>query len=130
LKHPRDFKSHSLLAFRTFGREGSSWILKRGSETIEIEVGVGALSVENFQALSEAAIAGMGITLLPELFFQLPIIQGKLVRVLPDWKLPTSDILAVYPSKEMKPAKLEAFLEFLKNSPLHLKTRRGQVLHG
>lgn len=115
LRHPRDLASHSLLAFRTYEREETSWVLEREGEKLEVPL-VGSLSVQNFQVLCEAAGAGMGVTMLPELFYEHQIRAARLVRVLPEWKLPTGEIFAVYPSRELKPAKLEAFLEHLKRS--------------
>jgi DNA-binding transcriptional LysR family regulator len=118
-KHPRELAKHTLMAFRNAQREELSWVLSRGSETHEVKVD-GPLSVENFQALAEGAIAGMGITVLPNLFFQNPIRRGLLVRVLPDWEFKARDIMAVYPARELKPAKLQAFLEFLRKvCPIH-----------
>lgn len=127
-KHPRELAKHTLMAFRNIQREELGWVLSRGSETYEVNVD-GPLSVENFQALAEGAIAGMGITVLPDLFFQNPIRRGQLIRVLPDWEFKVRDIMAVYPGRELKPAKLQAFLEFLRANcaPILAKKKDSRI---
>ena len=117
--NPDDLKKHSMLGFKSFHREEVSWTLTKGNKKVEVFFD-GKLCVENFQALSEAAIAGLGIVLLPEMFFQKPIREGKLIRVLPEWELPIGEIMAVYPSRDLKPAKLTAFLEVLKTELLYI----------
>ena len=46
----------------------------------------GNLAANNSEALREAALTGAGIALLPDFSAQAALRQGKLVRVLPDWK--------------------------------------------
>ena len=40
--------------------------------------------------------------------------RGELERVLPDWDLPGGGIYAVYPPGRHTPAKVRAFVEFLR----------------
>jgi DNA-binding transcriptional LysR family regulator len=46
----------------------------------------GNFAANNSEALREAALMGVGIALMPDFSAQSALRQGKLVRVLPDWK--------------------------------------------
>ena len=46
----------------------------------------GNFAANNSEALREAALTGAGIALMPDFSAQAALRQGKLVRVLPDWK--------------------------------------------
>ncbi|VVP91959.1 HTH-type transcriptional regulator DmlR [Pseudomonas fluorescens] len=64
-------------------------------------------------AMREAAILGLGVTLLvlPDV---LPNIQrGELVRLLPDWHGDAGAISLYYPSRTLMPAKTRVFVDFL-----------------
>jgi DNA-binding transcriptional LysR family regulator len=47
----------------------------------------GRLSANNSEALREAALAGAGITLLPDFSAQAALQKGQLVAVLPQWRV-------------------------------------------
>ena len=64
-----------------------------------------------------AAGSGLGIAVLPETLLQGDINKLRLARVLPEWSFPSATIKALYPSRELKPAKLEVFLEALRSNP-------------
>lgn len=92
-QNPADLQAHNCLHYPrsqdtpawTFEpREGGS----AASETRErVTVPVsGNLAANNSEALREAALTGAGIALLPDFSAQAALRQGKLVRVLPDWK--------------------------------------------
>jgi len=42
--------------------------------------------------------------------------SGELVKVLPEWGLPTVDIYALYPQHRVKIPKVKALLEFVVNT--------------
>lgn len=64
-------------------------------------------------ALREAAVAGVGVVQLPRMVIDDLVSQGRLQRLLSDWKLGTEVIHAVYSSRRgMLPA-VRVLLEFL-----------------
>lgn len=64
-------------------------------------------------AMREAAILGLGVTLLV-LSDVLPNIQrGELVRLLPDWHGDAGAISLYYPSRTLMPAKTRVFIDFV-----------------
>jgi DNA-binding transcriptional LysR family regulator len=113
-RHPRDLASHSLLGFRDSHREEMSWSFARGSEELEAPVH-GRVAVENFRAILELCTAGVGIARLGDLFFEREARARGLKKILTAWKLPPVEIHAVYPSRDFKPRKLEAFLDFVRS---------------
>lgn len=84
--------------------------LRRGRETRLMELPA-VLLMDGVTALREAAIAGAGMTVLPEWLVREPLRAGKLKRVLPEWSIPPVDVHAVFPSGQL-PRRLRSFIEF------------------
>ncbi|MGY4197342.1 LysR family transcriptional regulator [Bradyrhizobium sp. USDA 4520] len=70
------------------------------------------LAFANGEAIREAAIAGLGVAVLPTFIAHEAIRRGDLEIVLRDHIRAPIGMYAVYPSKNM-PARLRAFVEFL-----------------
>jgi DNA-binding transcriptional LysR family regulator len=63
------------------------------------------LMTDSFEALREAATAGVGIAYLPQFVVQDSVASGILERVLPEFSLPPGLLHAVFPSRRgMVPA--------------------------
>jgi DNA-binding transcriptional LysR family regulator len=90
---PADLQAHNCLHYPR-SQDTPAWTFEpregggAASETRErVTVPVsGNLAANNSEALREAALTGAGIALLPDFSAQAALRQGKLVRVLPDWK--------------------------------------------
>jgi len=67
----------------TFERLGGR---RRGAPAREVVPIAGPLAVNNSEGLREAALAGLGITLLPDFTAQGALREGLLVPVLPGWR--------------------------------------------
>ncbi|MDO9425085.1 MAG: LysR family transcriptional regulator [Methylobacter sp.] len=67
----------------------------------------------NGRALCQAAALGMGITQAPELSVVNYLEQGKLIEILPDFRIPSLEIYATYLQRRFLPAKLATFVDFL-----------------
>jgi len=91
---------------------GDAWIFKEQGELIKIKSDW-CFSTNNGRALSQAAALGMGIIRAPKLSVNDFLKQGKLVEVLPQYRIPTLSIYATYLQKRFYPAKLSSFVEFL-----------------
>jgi DNA-binding transcriptional LysR family regulator len=90
----------------------SSWTLQNGEQTYELSRPV-KFSSNNLMAVRAAALAGAGVSLLPEFIVACDIHEGKLVRVLPGWQSVPADVTAVYPARQNLPPRLSLFLEHL-----------------
>lgn len=64
-------------------------------------------------AMREAAILGLGVTLLVLPDVVTNIQRGELVRLLPGWSADAGPISLYYPSRTLMPAKTRAFIDFI-----------------
>ncbi|MDB5997968.1 MAG: LysR family transcriptional regulator [Pseudomonas sp.] len=64
-------------------------------------------------AMREAALLGLGVTLLVLPDVVTHIQRGELVRLLPDWHGEAGPISLYYPSRTMMPAKTRVFIDFV-----------------
>lgn len=71
------------------------------------------LATYELALLREAAVAGLGVTLLPPHYCATALAEGTLVTVLPSWVGPVADIHAAYLSRRGLSASARAFLDFL-----------------
>lgn len=85
---PADLQAHNCLHYPR-SQDTPAWTFEprdpAATERITVPVS-GNLAANNSEALREAALAGVGIALMPDFSAQAALRQGKLVRVLPDWK--------------------------------------------
>lgn len=73
----------------------------------------GRIRVNNGEAMRDAAIAGLGLAILPRFIAADALRDGRLVAVLPDAEPVPDDISAVYPPMPHIPPKLRAVIDHL-----------------
>lgn len=74
----------------------------------------GRLRSNNGEALTEAAIHGVGIALAPDFLVMEHVRRGRLIPILQDWLPPDRRALwALYPHSRHLSAKVRAFVDFL-----------------
>lgn len=126
---PQDLPAHATLCFDDPQTE-VQWRL-RNVENEEIEVLVQPrLCCNDFVVLTEAAVHGRGIALLPSVATYEALRQGQLVRVLPEWRAPVGFVHCIYPSRRgMSPA-VRALLNFISERlpELYARTTSDQGL--
>jgi DNA-binding transcriptional LysR family regulator len=105
-----DLARHDCIAFRRGGR--TSWTLQgpSGERTIERPA---RLVVNHLPLAREAAVAGLGIAVLPGYLGEDAVRAGRLRRVLSRWATADTPVHAVYPSARQLSAKVRAFLDLL-----------------
>lgn len=64
-------------------------------------------------AVREAVCEGAGLSVLPDYAIADDIATGRLIHVLPKWRLPSGGIHAVFPAARFRPAKVRAFVDLL-----------------
>jgi DNA-binding transcriptional LysR family regulator len=111
---PADLTQHSCLCY---WREASDdlWALAQAGQVEKVQVR-GRYHVDNPEAVTEAAIAGLGIAMLPDYLCQDGLADGRLLRVLPGWAPQTkfgSLITAVATADRMRLQRNQALLSFL-----------------
>jgi DNA-binding transcriptional LysR family regulator len=63
--------------------------------------------------LLAAAIAGLGLAGLPSFITEQALRDGRLERVLPDWRGTSLSLYAAMPTRKHVPARTRAFIDFL-----------------
>lgn len=71
------------------------------------------ISANNGDFLKLMALQGHGITYLPTFLIYQELANGKLVSVLSDYQLPTTNAYAVYPRNRFLPERCRRFIDFL-----------------
>ncbi len=75
----------------------------------------GHLKINDVVTCKEAALAGLGIAILPVAITEHEVTTGKLTQLLPDYKLESPALFAVYPSRQWAPSKLKVFLQHIES---------------
>lgn len=110
-KTPGELNGHSCLRFETAFYQGA-WGLIGPQGRVSFEPS-GALDANNLTVLRDAAIAGLGIALLPRYQCREAEHDGRLERLMTDWPPEPADVFILYPSKRHLSVKVQAFLSFL-----------------
>lgn len=93
---------------------GRDWEFMRGEEAVTMRM-TGAYRVNNADAIVPAALAGIGIALVPEFFLWEHLNDGKLIELLPEWSIPPGPVYLVTPPGRARPARVRVLIEFLKH---------------
>ncbi len=114
-QQPDDLARHSCLSY---WREAADdlWTLARAGEMARVRVH-GRYHVDNPEAVAEAALAGLGIALLPDYLCQPGLTDGRLARVLPGWTPQTKFgtlISAVSTAERLRLPRNRVLLAFLR----------------
>jgi DNA-binding transcriptional LysR family regulator len=110
-KAPEDLAAHDCLHFAGL-RWGRLWVLSRNGVERRVPIRP-RIEINNGGALRAAAVAGLGITLLPMFLIGEDLRAGRLVEVLPEWTIGTVPVNAVYPANRHIAAKVRAFVDVL-----------------
>lgn len=110
---PADLSEHACLVHVDTAPNDSIWRFEGPKGPVPVKVR-GAFFSNSAAALSKAATAGLGITVIPGYAVRDHIADGTLVTILPRYRVAPRPLLAVYPRNASVPRKLQAFVEFLK----------------
>ena len=108
---PKELKTHSCIGYGTLGGP-LHWIFQEQQGTLQLTL-AGRFVVNNHLAAREAAVAGLGITLLPESVCYEHIKAQQLKAILNHYMPPARDFYLVYPSNRHLSTKARAFSDFL-----------------
>lgn len=107
---PEDLLHHACLRY---GREGQNgWELMQEGKRKLLDVH-GPIVSNNGEVLRDAAMAGLGLALLPEFIVGEALETGALVTVLEDFYPEPLTLSAVYPQHRQRSEVTRAFLDFL-----------------
>lgn len=106
-----DLHRHRCLAYRLAEHPGR-WQLEGPEGQTRLELPV-HFAVDNSLLLGDMLVAGLGIGALPGFVAQPLLDSGQLLRVLPEQRLPSRQIYALYPSQRHLSQKVRVFIDFL-----------------
>jgi DNA-binding transcriptional LysR family regulator len=104
-------KKHDYLSFGA-GQSDVVLRLESGNKSAQIALSVRML-VSDFDVLYSAAVAGLGIALLPAFRCVDDLRARRLERVLRDWSAPPTLMHVVYPSTRHVSPKVKSFVDHL-----------------
>lgn len=110
-RHPSDLKAHRLLNFNG-ERSARTWRFVGADGICDVPV-TGPLCANAIEPVREAALAGLGVAVLPSIAVGAALKRGALRRVLSDYQLPTRVLQAIYPPARRLSAKVRLFTDFL-----------------
>jgi len=85
------------------------------------------LTSDNFHALTNAAIEGLGVALISAWIVKEHLDNGRLVELLPDWQAATLPVSVVYPYAPLYSARLRLFVELMREvMPAAVRTETRQ----
>jgi DNA-binding transcriptional LysR family regulator len=124
--HPFELRHHSCLHYGQLAVE-DQWMLigADGNHTISV---TGVLCSNNGEVLREAAVRGLGITLLPRFIVEPELQQGSLQIVLPNYQANELSIYVIYPVNRHLSTKIRLLVDFLQAQFGHHPERNGSIV--
>lgn len=114
LHAPQDLARHTCLPLTGSDGQVASWQLTRGADQHELAPD-GIVRCNSPSLQRELALAGVGIAHLQDNYVvQALTEQGRLVRVLPEWEMPSIHVWCVMPGRRLMPARTRIFIDALK----------------
>lgn len=111
-RHPQELAAHDGLVYTNIP-EAQQWRFtdaEGNTESVRVPV---RLRANNGDLLLEAAAAGLGIVATPTFIAYRAVLEGRLVPLLTDYRMPVVHAYAVYPSRRFLPRRVRALVEFL-----------------
>jgi DNA-binding transcriptional LysR family regulator len=111
---PDDLRRHNCIRYRG-GPDSDTqpWKFRKADQVVEVAV-KGSLTVNDPALALKAALDGMGIVQLPEMWIAALVAEGRLVRLLNDWSPRQTEFRLFYSSRRHLPVKLRALVDFLR----------------
>ncbi len=108
---PEDVSQHECLNF-AFEQLRHHWWIDGPNGVINIPIDSKMIS-NNSELLRQCALAGMGIVIRSSFMLGDDLSSGRLVRLLPGYRLGQVAVMMVYPSRHLLAAKVRSFTNFL-----------------
>ncbi|HEY4293202.1 LysR family transcriptional regulator [Luteibacter sp.] len=116
--HPNDLFQHDCIRFRFPSGRLYKWEFDQGTKKLELDVR-GRVTFGDLRLALDAALAGIGFTLVLDEQVTELVAEGRLVRVLDDWCPPYPGFMLYYPRQRRVTSALRAFIEFIREeSPI------------
>lgn len=109
----QDLLEHDCVTIAQLSSAPVTWRLARADGVDEVVQVAARFSGNTAQALRKAALAGLGIALLPRAILMKDLQAGSLVPVLPEYQRPGHGLNVLYPSRRHLPLAVSAFIDLV-----------------
>ncbi len=110
---PEALTKHACLVLRENDQDVSLWRFfnaRRKEQTVRVHA---TLASNDGDVIKQWAMAGKGVMIRSAWDVATELRSGKLVRLLPQWKLPDANVVALVPQRRGMAARSRLFIEFL-----------------
>jgi DNA-binding transcriptional LysR family regulator len=111
---PRDLENHEWVVYR----RKTKLKLQKGKQAVSVETS-GRITCDDFTFLRAALVSGCGIGYLGGYQAKADLTAGRLVRVLPDWTSPISNLWAIWPGPHKLSSNAAAFVDIVREAIRH-----------
>lgn len=111
-KHGTPRTPEQLLAHDAINRTNDEWPLWHDGKEIAVRPHA-RFTADNGAALVPAALAGLGIALLPDFLIEEHVASGALVPVMTDYPMPEAGVYVVRPPGGSAPCKVRALIDIM-----------------
>ena len=111
---PGELKEHNCVKFTLSGHV-DEWAFTRDGQTERVQID-GRYRVTSSFAVRDAILAGFGLSMIPKIYVEEALRDGRLVPALPDWAPNQTSVYAVYPSRRHLPNKVRVFVDFVREA--------------
>ncbi|MDJ0632147.1 MAG: LysR family transcriptional regulator [Xenococcaceae cyanobacterium MO_188.B29] len=110
--HPHQLKNHSCLHYG-YLTTGCKWQLINEAKEEQVLID-GVFCSNNGEVLRDAAVRGLGITMLPTFIVDRELANGELQVILPDYHPPALTLCLIYPVNRHLSTKVQLFTQFIR----------------
>ncbi|WP_227747281.1 substrate binding domain-containing protein [Paraburkholderia franconis] len=114
LRSPEDLDGHACVRIQSPASPADGWQLESADGDVLPNASRARFRVNDTEAVRVALRAGAGIGALAVYLAIDDLRTGTLIRVLPQFQLPTRNVYSVYPSRRYLDAKIRTFVDFVK----------------
>ena len=112
LKTPEDLEKHNCMIY-SLSESPTQWTCSKAGAKKTVTISLGSYTVNNGLALTQAAVSGLGIILMPEILIHTELQSKRLVPLLPQWEFESHALYVVYPYHRETSHKLRTLIDFL-----------------
>lgn len=113
-KHPDELAQHAWVSLTLLPTPLTWAFTARNGHTRSVRMNA-RLQTDSATALRALLLNGAGVSVMDRLTVQADLAEGRLQRLLPDWRLPSGGVFAVFPPGRHISAAARAFVDFYRD---------------
>lgn len=110
--HPEDLSRHACLGYAYLPTPDTWRFVNDAGDEVSVRPR-GPLRSNNSDAMMDALRAGLGVSMPPDFIAWKDVAEGRLVRIMTDWRPPPIALHLVAPNSGPRPARVTALMDYL-----------------